>query len=391
MSVHAKDRARAEMTVVSRTIKRYLIRVGLEQKTIRITRQQQTKRHNFMMDNNTNLPTGHPPVKHGKTGVMLVNLGTPDDCTTAAVRKYLAEFLSDRRVIELNPLLWKPILHGIILRTRPSKVARAYEKIWLKDTDESPLRYYTRRQSELLSERFAVNDQVVVDWAMRYGSPSQDMILQQLMEHGCDRILVVPLYPQYSATTTASVTDAVSETLSKLRWQPAIRTLPPYYAHSAYINAIAATIRQGMDNCESGPDAILLSYHGLPKESLAKGDPYYCHCSVTTRLLREKLGMDESKLRMSFQSRFGPKEWLQPYTDETLRDMAANGIKSVLVVSPGFAADCLETIEEMGMENRDKFIQAGGEEYAMVPCLNDSDTGISMLHELVNQELQGWL
>jgi ferrochelatase len=336
-------------------------------------------------------PPDHPAVASGSIGVLLVNLGTPDGHDTAAVRRYLAEFLSDRRVIELTPWLWKPILHGVILRTRPARAAEAYHKIWHQETNESPLRYYTRRQAEQLGERLRERDgRVIVSWAMRYGNPSIADQITALQSLGCDRLLVVPLYPQYSASTTATVNDRVFNTLKTLRWQPALRCLPPYYDNPAYIDAIARSIEQRLAAEEQRPEVILASFHGLPQEYFDKGDPYYCHCAKTTRLLRERLGMDERQLRMAFQSRFGPRKWLQPYTDKTLRALARDGVRHIAVVMPGFAADCLETLEEMGIQNRELFLGQGGERYDVIPCLNDSEAGIAMLHSLVTQDLGGW-
>jgi len=337
-------------------------------------------------------PPDHPPVASGSIGVLLVNLGTPDGHDTAAVRRYLAEFLSDRRVIELTPWLWQPILHGVILRTRPARVAEAYHKIWRHETNESPLRYYTRRQAEQLGEQLREREnRVIVSWAMRYGRPSIAEQIAALQSQGCERLLVVPLYPQYSASTTATVNDRVFDTLKTLRWQPALRCLPPYYDHPAYVDAIARSIEQRLAADEQRPEVILASFHGLPQEYFEKGDPYYCHCAKTTRLLRERLGLDERQLRMTFQSRFGPKKWLQPYTDKTLRALAREGVRHVAVVMPGFAADCLETLEEMSMQNRDLFLGQGGRRYDVIPCLNDSEAGIVMLHSLVTQELGGWI
>ena len=324
--------------------------------------------------------------------MLLVNLGTPDACTPEAVRRYLAEFLSDRRVIELSPWIWQPILQGIILRTRPRKVAAAYREIWLHDTDESPLRWYTRRQAELLADKLAGNGgDLVVDWAMRYGKPPMSERLLALQREGCQRILLVPLYPQYSATTTATVNDRAFDTLESMRWQPAIRTMPPYHDHPSYIDAVAESIESHLAAAGFNPEVILASFHGLPKEYFDAGDPYHCHCAKTTRLLRERLGRGEDYLRMSFQSRFGPKQWLQPYTDQTITELAGSGVKRLAVVTPGFAADCLETLEEMGIQNRRLFLDNGGQDYRLIPCLNDSEAGIRMLLDLVRQELAGWI
>ncbi len=345
------------------------------------------------MSNNhsDHLPSTHPKIRTSKVGVLLVNLGTPDGCDTRSVKRYLAEFLSDRRVIELTPWLWQPILRGIILNTRPSKSAKAYQQVWMKDIDESPLRYYTRMQAEKLREK--INDttgNLNIDWAMRYGNPSIKKQLLNLKEQGCERILIMPMYPQYSATTTASVNDRVLDVLKTLRWQPAIRTVPPYFQEPSYIKALGKSITDYLENCEQKPDVILSSYHGLPKEYFDKGDPYYCHCVKTNRLLRESLGMDEDTFQMSFQSRFGPKKWLEPYTVEILKILAKEG-KKVAVIMPGFSVDCLETLEEMNMQNREIFIEHGGEHYDFIPCLNDSTESIDMLDALVRNELQGWV
>lgn len=335
-------------------------------------------------------PASHPQVTTGHVGVLLVNLGTPDGCDTKSVRRYLAEFLSDRRVIELTPWLWQPILHGIILRTRPPKSAAAYAKIWMQESDESPLRHYTRSQATKLSKQLIDDEgKLHISWAMRYGNPSIRQQLSELRQQACDRILVMPLYPQYSATTTATVNDRVFDVLKDLRWQPALRTVPPYYGDPAYIAAIGKSINRYLSNCTDKPDVILASYHGLPQEYFDKGDPYYCHCAKTTRLLREYLQRDDDFLPMSFQSRFGPKKWLQPYTVDVLERLAIQQ-KKVAVIMPGFAADCLETLEEMNMQNREFFRQHGGEHYDFIPCLNDTADSIEMLASLIRNELKGW-
>ncbi|MGH8550472.1 MAG: ferrochelatase [Methylococcales bacterium] len=334
----------------------------------------------------------HEDITPKKVGVLLVNLGTPEAPDAISVKRYLAEFLSDRRVIELHPWLWIPALHGLVLPLRSKRVAASYNKIWRRETDESPLRFFTRKQSESLGEYFNhSNRDVIVDWAMRYGSPSLPEALADLNKRGCRRILVVPLYPQYSATTTASVIDKVFESLKTMRYQPALRILPPYYDHRDYIEALASSVEHYLANSSNKPDVLIASFHGLPQAYVEAGDPYYSHCATTTRLLRERLGVDENFLRMSFQSRFGPEKWLRPYTDETLIDLAVSGVRSVAVVTPGFAADCLETLEEIAMQNRELFLARGGLDYDYIPCLNDSPAGIAMLAAMIGQELSGWI
>jgi protoporphyrin/coproporphyrin ferrochelatase len=334
----------------------------------------------------------HESITPAQVGVVLVNLGTPDSPDTHSVRRYLAEFLSDRRVIELHPWLWKPVLHGFILPARCRRGAEAYAKIWHHDTGESPLRFYTRRQSERLGEYFAPKQpQITVAWAMRYGTPSIPETLANLTERGCRRILIAPLYPQYSATTTASIADKVFESLRAMRDQPAVRMLPPYYDRSGYINALATSIEDYLHQTANRPKVLIASFHGLPEAYVEKGDPYYAHCVATTGLLQERLQVDASFLRMSFQSRFGPKKWLRPYTDETLLQLADSGIRDVAIFAPGFAADCLETLEELGIQNRDRFLARGGHRLDYIPCLNDSAAGMQMLSAMVEQELSGWI
>ncbi len=327
-----------------------------------------------------------------KIGVMLVNLGTPSAPDANSVRRFLAEFLSDRRVIELHPWLWKPVLHGFVLPARCKRVAESYARIWRQDTGESPLRLFTRRQSELLGEYFAPkNPEVILAWAMRYGNPSIPETMADLTERGCLRILVAPLYPQYSATTTASVVDKVSESLQAMRYQPALRILPPYYDCSWYINTLATSIEHYLQQTTKRPEVLIASFHGLPEACVEKGDPYYTQCVTTTRLLQERLGADASFLRMSFQSRFGPKKWLRPYTDETVIQLADSGVRDVAILAPGFAADCLETLEELGIQNRERFLARGGLRFDYIPCLNDSPAGMQMLRALIEHELSGWI
>lgn len=331
-----------------------------------------------------NLPANHPAVPAPRIGVLLVNLGTPDAPEPGAVRRYLAEFLSDRRVVEIPPLLWQPILRGIILNVRPKKSAHAYSQVW---TDEgSPLAAITWRQAAALAERFG--DGVIVDHAMRYGKPAIGERLHALKDAGCQRILVAPLYPQYCAATTATVVDAVGATLKEMRWQPAIRTLPPYHDDPAYIGALAESIRTALAERDFAPDAILATFHGMPARTLALGDPYHCHCLKTARLLSEALGRP---VRTSFQSRFGRARWLEPYTEAVLAALPGEGVKRVAVVAPGFSADCLETLEEIAMRGKESFLAAGGEVFEYLPCLNDSPTSVHMLAGLVQRELAGWL
>jgi protoporphyrin/coproporphyrin ferrochelatase len=337
-------------------------------------------------------PAGHPATKFGRIGVLLVNLGTPDATDYWSMRRYLGEFLSDRRVIEVNPLIWQPILNLVILSTRPQKSGKAYRSVWNKDLDESPLRTFTRAQGQKLAARLApMGSKLMVDWAMRYGNPSIATKLQALQAAGCERILVFPLYPQYAAATTATVNDKTFEALAKMRWQPALRTVPPYHDDPAYIGALATSIRTHLAGLPWQPEVVLASFHGIPKSYFDKGDPYHCHCMKTARLLREALGWDKGLLRPTFQSRFGPQEWLQPYTDKTVEALAKSGIKRIAVVTPGFASDCLETIEEIAVENAEIFHHNGGEHFSHIPCLNDSEDGMRLLEAVVRRELMGWI
>ena len=335
------------------------------------------------------LPNSHPQVAFGKTGLLLVNLGTPVTPDAKGLRPYLKQFLSDRRVIEASPLIWQPLLRGIILNTRPRKSARAYAKIWRQESNESPLRYYTRLQAEKLQDE--LGETVVVEYAMRYGRPSIDEKLAALKAAGCERISVMALYPQYSATTSASVYDEVFFSLLKMRWQPALRTAAPWHDHAAYIDALATSVQAHIDQLNWTPDVIVASFHGLPQSYFEKGDPYHCHCAKTARLLREKLGMDENQLKLTFQSRFGPTQWLQPYTDKTVVELAENGTKKIAVVTPGFISDCVETLEEIGIELQKDFLEAGGTHFTTVPCLNDTQDSIELLALLARKDLSGWI
>ena len=337
-------------------------------------------------------PSDHPDIRSGKIGVLLINLGTPDATDYWSMRRYLKEFLSDPRVIEWPKIIWWPILNGIVLARRPTKSGAAYKSIWNHEKDESPLRTITRCQADkLLSNMKAVSDDIVIDWAMRYGNPSIADKIEKLKKQGCDKILAFPLYPQYSAATTATVNDAIFDCLKKMRWQPTLRIVPPYYDDSDYIDALARSIVMHMDGLDWEPEIVITSYHGIPKSYFEKGDPYYCHCLKTTRQLKKKLGWRDENLLVSFQSRFGPEEWLQPYTDKTVEKLAQNGVKKIAVINPGFASDCLETLEEIAGEVGDIFKEHGGEEYSHIPCLNDSDLGLSVIKACVERELQGWI
>jgi len=332
---------------------------------------------------NSPLPNDHPPVKPGRIGVLLVNLGTPDAPTPDAVKRYLGEFLSDRRVVEIPPIAWQPILRGIILNTRPKKSAHAYQQIWTERG--SPLAVHTADTAAALNDAFG--SQVFVDWAMRYGRPAIATKLAALKEAGCDRILVAPLYPQYCGATTATVVDAVGDALKAMRWQPALRFLPPYHDDPDYIATLADRIGAGLAGLPFAPDRLVASFHGMPARTLALGDPYHCHCLKTARLLGEALGRE---VMVTFQSRFGRAKWLEPYTDATLASLPAAGAKRIAVVTPGFSADCLETLEEIAMRGRDTFLAQGGEAFAYLPCLNAEPDAISLYRKLLGRELAGW-
>ncbi|WP_454851627.1 ferrochelatase [Rhizobium binxianense] len=336
-------------------------------------------------------PAGGPPVKSGRVGVLLVNLGTPDGTDYASVRRYLREFLSDRRVIEEPRWKWYPVLFGIVLNTRPQKVGKAYETIWNRERNESFLRTYTRNQSDLMAERLTDLPDVQVDWAMRYGTPSIAERIAALKDAGCDRILVFPLYPQYAAATTATVNDKAFETLLKMRWQPALRTVPDYHADETYIDALASSVTRHLSTLDWKPDMLLASFHGIPISYSEKGDPYYWQCQETGRLLRERLGLPEDRFMVTFQSRFGPEEWLQPYTDKTVEKLAQDGVKRIAVINPGFVSDCLETLEEIAEQAAHSFTHNGGEKFTHIPCLNDSEDGMRVLEKVVRRELMGWV
>jgi protoporphyrin/coproporphyrin ferrochelatase len=326
-----------------------------------------------------------------RVGVLLVNLGTPDSADAKGVRVYLKEFLSDPRVIENQGLLWKLALNGIILNTRPARKARDYQKIWNTENNESPLKTITRAQSDKLATAIADHDHIVVEWAMRYGNPSIRSRIDALTAQGCGRILVVPLYPQYSAATSATVCDEVFRVLGGMRAQPTLRVTPPYYDDPDYIDALAVSINAHLATLSFRPELIVASFHGMPQKYIDKGDPYQAQCIATTEALRTRMGLEASELMLTFQSRFGFDAWLQPYTDKTIEKLAKDGVRRLAVVMPGFSADCLETLEEIAQENAEIFKHNGGEAFAAVPCLNDSDAGMDVIRQLVLRELQGWI
>ncbi|MFV1918993.1 ferrochelatase [Sphingomonas sp. MJ1 (PH-R8)] len=329
-------------------------------------------------------PADHPAIPQPRVGVLLINLGTPDAPEPRAVKRYLGEFLSDRRVVELPAIAWQPILRGIILNTRPKKSAHAYSQVWTEKG--SPLAAVTRAQAEGLKDAFG--PEVLVDWGMRYGNPAIGERLRAMKAAGCERILLAPLYPQYCAATTATANDKAFAALAGMRWQPAIRTLPPYHDHPAYIDALAQTVREDLAKLSFTPDAIVASFHGMPQRTLELGDPYHCHCQKTGRLLSDALG---TELVVAFQSRFGRAKWLGPATDDTLAALAQAGKRRVAIVAPGFSADCVETLEELAIRGRETFEEAGGTDFAYLPCLNAEPVGLRMLRSILAAELAGWL
>lgn len=329
-------------------------------------------------------PDDHPKIETGRIGVLLINLGTPDAPEAAAVRRYLAEFLSDPRVIEIPRIAWRPILHGIILRTRPKKSAHAYKQVWTEEG--SPLAAITRQQAEALQKR--LGETVIVDFAMRYGNPGIGRSIESLVALGCDRILAAPLYPQYCAATTASAVDAVFGKLASMRLQPALRTLPPYYDDPLHLDALKTSIERQLAALDFEPQRLLLSFHGMPRRTLELGDPYHCHCQKTARLLGEQLSIPTD---IAFQSRFGRAKWLEPATDKVLAAYPKQGVTRIAIAAPGFSADCVETVEELGIRGRETFISNGGEKFARLDCLNNSPEGMTMLEALVSRELAGWL
>lgn len=345
-----------------------------------------------MNDASSEAVAGALPAASGRIGVLIANLGTPDATDYWSMRRYLKEFLSDKRVIEENSLTWKLVFNFIILTLRPRAKGRDYDSIWNRDRDESPLKTITRSQSEKLSASLAsLDSRILVGWGMRYGNPSVGSAIETLAKNGCDRILYMPLYPQYAAATTATACDAVFAKLAAMRHQPTLRVTPPYYDDPVYIDAVAASIRDELAKLPFRPDVILASFHGIPRDYADKGDPYPSQCEVTANLLRKALGLDGNSFRLTFQSRFGKAEWLQPYTDKTVEALAQGGLKNLAIVTPGFAADCLETLEEIAVENGDIFKAHGGENFAAIPCLNDSEQGMRVIREVVSRELQGWV
>lgn len=335
----------------------------------------------------------HPKVTLGKVGVLIANLGTPDATDYWSMRRYLSEFLSDRRVIDYPAWKWQPLLQLIILSKRPKSSGEAYRSIWNNELNESPLLTITRQQSQKLAAKLqeVYGDTVVVDFCMRYGNPSTDAAIRRLKEQGCDRIIFFPLYPQYSAPTTATANDHAFRTLMKMTWQPAVRTVPAYYDHPKYIEALARSIEATYAAREKEPDILVVSYHGMPVRYLEQGDPYHCHCQKTTRLLRERLGWAGDRIKTTFQSRFGPEEWLKPYTVEEVARLAAAEQKSIAVIAPAFSSDCVETLEEINEEIKESFEAAGGSEFTYIPCLNDNDDHITMMADILENEMAGWV
>lgn len=338
------------------------------------------------------LPADHPRLDPERIGVVLMNLGTPDATDYWSMRRYLNEFLSDRRVIDYPAWLWQPLLQLVILSKRPKSKGRDYDSIWNKELDESPLKTVTRLQAEKLAKRLAARDpRLMVDWAMRYGNPSVKSVLDRLVAAGCTRLLLMALYPQYAAPTTATAYDKAFDALKQMRRQPALRTMGPYHDHPRYIEILARSIEAHLAGLDWEPELVLFSYHGMPKRLLLAGDPYHCHCQKTTRLVRERLGWSPERAMVCFQSRFGSEEWLQPYLDKTMEALPGRGVKNVAVISPAFATDCLETLEEIEGENREIFLHAGGERFTYIPCLNDSEAHIGLFEELALRELSGWV
>ena len=324
----------------------------------------------------------HPKINFGKTGILLVNLGTPDSTSWLDIRKYLKEFLSDKRVIEVNPVIWQIILNVFILTFRPSKTAKAYKEIWMEKENMSPLRYYTQRQTTKLREKISTSN-IIVDFAMRYGNPSIKSVMGKMQKDGCENLIVLPLYPQYAAATTATVCDEVYRTLIKARWQPSLQIIPHYESEPLYIDALVNSINKKISEINWQPDLIIASYHGIPKKYFEKGDPYHCYCQKTSRLIKEKF--DKIPIETTFQSRFGPQQWLQPYTDKTLEALPKSGKKNILVICPGFSSDCVETLEEISIQGKESFLESGGNNFDVIPCLNDNKDHLKLISTLVDR------
>jgi ferrochelatase len=326
----------------------------------------------------------HPPIKFGRTGVLIINLGTPDTTNWIDIRRYLKEFLSDKRVIEVNPIIWQIILNLFILTFRPSKTAKAYKEIWMKEENISPLLYYTKKQTEKISSSIK-KENIIIDFAMRYGNPSIKSKISKLHEQGCENLVILPLYPQYAAATTATVCDEVYRALMKMRWQPSLKIIPHYESNPLYIDALVNSINKKINEINWKPDLIIASYHGIPKKYFDKGDPYHCYCYKTSRLISEKF--NSIKIITTFQSRFGPQEWLQPYTDKTLETLPKKGKRNILTICPGFASDCVETLEEIQIQGKESFLDSGGKNFDMIPCLNDNDDHILLLKSLIEKSI----
>jgi len=331
------------------------------------------------------MKTDHPKVNYGKTGVLLVNLGTPNSTSWLDIRKYLKEFLSDRRVIEVNPIVWRVILNLFILNFRPGKTAKAYKKIWMKKENMSPLRYFTIMQTKKLVDRIG-SEKLILDFAMRYGDPSIKSKIEKLKDAGCENIIVLPLYPQYAAATTATVCDEVYRILMKMRWQPSLQIIPHYESEQLYIKALVNSLNKKISEISWKPDLIIASYHGIPKKYFDKGDPYQCYCQKTSRLITEQFN-NKIPIKTTFQSRFGPQEWLKPYTDKTFEALPKEGTKNILVICPGFSSDCVETLEEILIQGKESFIDAGGKNFDLVPCLNDNEDHINLFQHLIKRYL----
>ena len=340
-----------------------------------------------------NLPTDHPKIKPAKIGIVLANLGTPDATDYWSMRRYLSEFLSDKRVVDYSAWLWQPLLQGIILTRRPFSSGAAYRSIWNNELNESPLLTTTRLQANAVKKgiELTYGDNVIVDFAMRYGNPSTGSVIKKLKDQGVEKLVFFPLYPQYAGPTTATANDEAFRTLMKMNWQPSIRTVPAYFDNPLYINALANSVKKKYKSLEKKPDILVCSYHGVPVRYLMEGDPYHCQCQKTTRLLKEALGWEDTDIKTTFQSKFGPEKWLQPYTVEEVARLAEGGKKNIAIMSPAFSSDCVETLEEINEEIFESFEEAGGETFTYIECLNDSDDHIKMMMGILKNELSGWV